>query len=72
MESIKTDRLILRRFQYSDAEPMFLNWASDEEVTKYVTWDKHQSVDTTKQLIDLWMKEYDDPKNSSIRSYFKK
>ncbi len=62
MESIKTERLILRRFQYSDAEPMFLNWASDEEVTKYVTWDKHQSVDTTKQLIDLWIKEYDDPK----------
>ena len=34
--TLETDRLILRPFELDDAESMFNNWASDEEVTKYV------------------------------------
>ena len=37
-QTIETDRLILRRAILEDAEPMFRNWASDPEVTKYLTW----------------------------------
>ena len=55
-----TPRLVLRHFNYNDASEMFLNWASDIEVTKYVTWDPHQSVEETKTIINMWMKEYED------------
>ena len=35
---LETERLILRRFEIGDAEAMYKNWASDSEVTKYLTW----------------------------------
>ena len=31
---IKTERLTLRRFTIADADMMFNNWASDDEVTR--------------------------------------
>ncbi len=34
---LETERLILRWFTMDDAEAMFCNWASDPEVTKYLT-----------------------------------
>ena len=34
---LETDRLILRQFKIEDAENVFNNWASDDEVTKYLT-----------------------------------
>ena len=37
-KSLQTNRLILRRFEESDAKAMFDNWASDSEVTKYLAW----------------------------------
>ena len=33
-QRIETERLILRPFKLSDANDMFKNWASDDEVTK--------------------------------------
>ena len=43
---LETDRLVLRKFELRDAEPMFRNWAGDPEVTKYLTWPTYGSVDT--------------------------
>ena len=43
--TLETDRLILRKTIESDAEPMFRNWASDERVTKYLTWQAYKSVE---------------------------
>ena len=40
-QTIETSRLILRRAVREDAEPMFRNWASDPEVTKFLTWPAH-------------------------------
>ena len=36
-QTIETDRLILRQFRVEDAEDMYENWASDPEVTKFLT-----------------------------------
>lgn len=58
--TIETDRLILRRFVKGDASCMYKNWASRPEVTKYVTWFSHKSVEETQQIIDLWVKEYEE------------
>ena len=46
-KTIETERLILRPFRESDVEPMFRNWASDPEVTKFMTWPVHESVAVT-------------------------
>ena len=41
---IETRRLILRPFTMEDAEDMFTNWASDPEVTKFLTWPAQSAV----------------------------
>ena len=57
-----TKRLVLRKLEKEDAESIFNNWASDPEVAKYVTWNAHNSVEQTKQILDIWLKEYQNPK----------
>jgi len=54
---IETERLILRKFIIEDAEDMFKNWASDNEVTKYLTWPAHSSLEVSKEVISIWEKE---------------
>ena len=41
-----------------DAEDMYRNWASDPEVTRYLTWPCHASVDATAQLLKAWTEKY--------------
>ncbi len=40
---LETPRLTLRRLQLTDAEDMFA-YASDNEVSRYVTWESHRSI----------------------------
>lgn len=61
-EKIISDRLILRRLKREDAEPMFRNWCNDPEVAKYTLWVAHESVETTKKLVDMWLEEEKDEK----------
>ena len=60
--TIKTERLVLRKVRAGDAEAMFRNWESDPEVTKYLTWLPHESIKETKAIVREWIKEEDDPK----------
>ena len=60
---IETERLILRRFTIEDADKMYENWASDPEVTKYLTWPTHESVGGTEGLLKEWVADYTDEKN---------
>ena len=57
-----TERLILRKIVISDVNSIFNNWAKDPEVTKYMTWEAHKSIDDTKRILDIWLKEYKEPK----------
>ena len=57
-KTLETARLILRRAQLSDAQAMFDNWASDPEVTKYLTWPTHESVDISRQVLESWIGQY--------------
>lgn len=50
-EQLSTERLLLRRLRYEDAEEIFYTYASKPEVTKYVTWPTHQSVDDTRGFL---------------------
>ena len=56
-KTIETERLILRRAVMADAEPMFRNWASDPEVTKFLTWPTHESMDVSIFLAETWARE---------------
>lgn len=47
---LTTKRLVLRKFKIEDAENMYHNWASDPEVTRYLTWPAHSSVEVTKMF----------------------
>ena len=49
--ALETERLILRRFTIEDADAMFKNWASDAEVTKYLTWPTHTDVSVSQAVI---------------------
>ena len=56
-ERLITERLVLRKLKKDDALAMFNNWDSDPEVAKYTLWVAHESVETTKDLVDMWVKE---------------
>ncbi len=55
---IETERLILRPFTMEDAEPMLRNWASDDAVTKFLTWPTHDSVEVTCAVLADWTARY--------------
>ena len=57
--TIRTQRLILRRFRLEDAQAMFDNWASDDEVTKYLTWPTHTNAETSEWVINDWVASYE-------------
>ena len=59
---IETERLLLRKPRIEDAKPMFNNWASDPEVTKFLTWPSHENIEATNEVINRWIEEEKDPK----------
>lgn len=56
---LETERLILRRYTREDAAAMYRNWASDGEVTKFLTWPTHPNPEITQMVIDDWISHYD-------------
>lgn len=48
----ETERLILRRLEFSDAEEMYNNYCNNDNVTKYLTWATHRSVEDTKEYLE--------------------
>lgn len=50
---LETERLVLRKLKTNDAEEVYKNWTSDEEVSKYMRWSTHKSIEETK----CWLKE---------------
>lgn len=61
-QRLETERLILRRFTKEDAVAMYKNWASDNEVTKFLTWPTHSNIDVSKFVLEEWVNSYSDEK----------
>lgn len=55
---IETPRLILRRFTVADAQAMFVNWASDPEVTRFLSWPAHTSPEVSRRVLADWTAHY--------------
>lgn len=57
-QRIETARLLLRRFTVNDADAMYSNWASDPEVTKFLSWPAHSSIDVSRAVLEAWVSSY--------------
>lgn len=58
-QMIETPRLILRPFTMDDAQAMFDNWASDPEVTTFMTWPAHDNVEISRRVLEDWISSYE-------------
>jgi RimJ/RimL family protein N-acetyltransferase len=56
---LKTERLRLRKAKLADAEAIFRQYAQDPEVTKYVSWRAHQSLDETREYVHMCLLAWD-------------
>ena len=56
--TIRTDRLILRRFTLEDAPAMLRNWVQDPEVTKFLMWPPHKDLFVTQTVLKKWIEGY--------------
>jgi RimJ/RimL family protein N-acetyltransferase len=57
--SIETARLVLRRPVASDARDIFERYASDPEVTRYLAWPRHTSIDHTRAFLQFSEEEWE-------------
>jgi [ribosomal protein S5]-alanine N-acetyltransferase len=53
VEIVETGRLVLRRPRVSDEPEIFARYASDPEVTRYMAWPTHRSLDDTRAFLHL-------------------
>jgi len=60
-QTLSTERLTLRAFCETDAEPMFRNWAADPVVTRFLTWDVHPNLEASKEILEIWKHQYEKP-----------
>jgi len=56
---IETDRLILRPLTLDDSENVF-RYASDPDVTRYMDWSTHLSMETSREWIQLTLDQWND------------
>ena len=61
-KTIKTDRLIIRKIRIDDAYKAYENWCSNDEVVRYVLWEKHKNIETTIDLYSKWIDDYNNKK----------
>lgn len=59
-QRLETGRLILRRYVNADAAAMYKNWASDQEVTRFLTWPTHPNQEVSGRVIEDWVNQYSD------------
>ena len=50
-EELATNRLNLRRYRPEDAASIFECYARDEDVTRFLTWQTHKSVEETEAFV---------------------
>ena len=56
--TLQTPHLTLRRYRPGDGEAMFRNWASDPDVTRFLTWDTHRCPEESEEIISAWIDTY--------------
>lgn len=59
-KNLPSERLDLRPFTLDDAEAMYRNWASDKDVTRYLTWPSHADISVSREVLREWTAKYQD------------
>jgi ribosomal-protein-alanine N-acetyltransferase len=59
-ETLESSRLLLRLPTMDDAEPIFQKYAQDTEVTKYLHWRPHESINTTREFLHRCIQSWND------------
>jgi ribosomal-protein-alanine N-acetyltransferase len=57
-KQLETERLILRRPRRGDAAEIFDQYASKNDVVKYMSWPRHESLEITEQVVIFWLKQW--------------
>lgn len=60
---IETKNLVLRPFEHKDIEAVYKNWTSDPEVTQYLTWNSHKSLEDSEQYVYECITNYNEHEN---------
>jgi ribosomal-protein-alanine N-acetyltransferase len=58
LPTLETERLILRKMTPADAEVVFA-YASDPEVTRYVIWDTHRTIEDSESFLRSTVERYE-------------
>ncbi|GHI00674.1 GNAT family N-acetyltransferase [Neobacillus kokaensis] len=61
LPTLETERLILRKITLGDVDDLY-EYCSNEEVSKYVTWDKHKWPSDTKKFVNFVLQQYENKK----------
>ncbi|HRV34172.1 MAG TPA: N-acetyltransferase, partial [Anaerovoracaceae bacterium] len=54
----ETDRLLLRKFDYSDDESMLKNWVADEKVQSMYAEPTYTTKESVRGLLDKYISGY--------------
>lgn len=55
---LNTDRLILKRISLNDSYKMYVNFAGDNKVARYMSWDAFNSETQVYKCLTEWQEEY--------------
>ena len=55
---ITLDRIYLRQFNMNDVDDLF-EYASNKDITKYLTWNPHKNKEETRLLLQNQFSKYD-------------
>jgi RimJ/RimL family protein N-acetyltransferase len=58
-DRLETARLVLRRPQLQDVDAIFSRYASDPEVTRFLSWPRHRSPDETRTFLKFSETEWE-------------
>lgn len=50
---LQTPRLVLRPPRDEDAQAIFKSYASDPDVTRYVSWPRHETIEDSRRFIEF-------------------
>lgn len=59
-KTISSNRIVLRKPTLADAEILFKKYTSDPEVTKYSTWEPHNSVADTENFLKMCLEKWNE------------
>lgn len=58
-KELKTERITLRRFILYDAKSMYKNYATDERVTRFLSWTPYVCVEDVESFLQSVIEEYE-------------